>query len=49
MRILPTLAALGLPTLIPSYRNDDGAPATADGYYHLGERGFTWWLQHLIE
>ena len=37
MRILPTLAALGLPTLIPSYRNDDGAPATADGYYHLGE------------
>jgi len=37
MRILPTLAALGLPTLIPSYRNDDGAPVTADGYYHLGE------------
>jgi pimeloyl-ACP methyl ester carboxylesterase len=37
MRILPTLAALGLPTLIPSYRNDVGAPATADRYYHLGE------------
>jgi len=36
MRILPTLAALGLPTLIPSYRNDVGAPSTADNYYHLG-------------
>ncbi len=37
MRILPTLAALGLPTLVPSYRNDVGAPATPDSYYHLGE------------
>ncbi|MDQ3307949.1 MAG: alpha/beta hydrolase, partial [Actinomycetota bacterium] len=37
MRILPTLAELGLPTLVPSYRNDVGAPATADSYYHLGE------------
>lgn len=36
-RILPTLADLGLPTLVPSYRNDVGAPATADHYYHLGE------------
>ncbi|MBA3339305.1 MAG: alpha/beta fold hydrolase [Geodermatophilaceae bacterium] len=37
MRILPTLAALGLPTLVPSYRNDVGAPGTPDHYYHLGE------------
>lgn len=37
MRILPTLAALGLPTLVPTYRNDVGAPATLDHYYHLGE------------
>lgn len=37
MRILPTLAALGLPTLIPSYRNDVGAPATSDNCYHLGD------------
>ncbi len=37
MRILPTLAALGLPTLIPSYRNDVGAPATVDNRYHLGD------------
>ncbi|MBA3368390.1 MAG: alpha/beta fold hydrolase [Geodermatophilaceae bacterium] len=37
MRILPTLAALGLPTLIPSYRNDIGAPATADNRYRLGD------------
>jgi len=37
MRILPTLAALGLPTLIPSYRNDIGAPATSDNCYHLGD------------
>ncbi|MDQ3734272.1 MAG: lysophospholipase [Actinomycetota bacterium] len=37
MRILPTLAGLGLPTLVPTYRNDVGAPATDDHYYHLGE------------
>ncbi len=37
MRILPTLASLGLPTLVPTYRNDVGAPATSDSYYHLGE------------
>jgi len=42
MRILPTLAALGMPTLVPSYRNDVGAPATADNAYHLGE---TEWLE----
>lgn len=37
MRILPTLANLGLPTLVPSYRNDVGAPGTPDNYYHLGD------------
>jgi len=37
MRILPTLVGLGQPILIPTYRNDVGAPSTPDHYYHLGE------------
>lgn len=36
LRALPTLAALGYTTLVPTYRNDEGAPRSPDRYYHLG-------------
>lgn len=37
MRIQSTLAELGLPTIIPAYRNDEGAPPSPDRRYHLGD------------
>lgn len=37
LRPLPTLVAAGLPTLIISYRNDVGAPASPNGLISLGE------------
>ena len=36
LRALPALHDLGFTTLIPSYRNDIGAPASSDGRYSLG-------------
>jgi len=37
LRILPTLATSGHPTLVISYRNDPNTPTSPDGYYHLGD------------
>jgi pimeloyl-ACP methyl ester carboxylesterase len=36
LRALPTLAGLGFPTLVTTYRNDEGAPPSRDRRYHLG-------------
>jgi len=36
LRIVPTLHADGLPSLLISYREDVGAPASPDGHHHMG-------------
>ncbi|MEJ5914170.1 alpha/beta hydrolase [Pseudokineococcus sp. 1T1Z-3] len=41
LRAVPLLHRLGLPCLVPAYRNDSDAPAAAAGHYGLGD---TEWL-----
>lgn len=36
LRAIPVLRELGFTSLVPMYRNDDGAPASIDGRYNLG-------------
>ena len=37
IRVAPLLSELGIPSLFISYRNDEGAPASADGFYRYGQ------------
>lgn len=52
LRMLPVMVEAGLPSLVITYRNDEGAPADPSGYYQYGR---TEWedleaaVQHALE
>ena len=37
LRMLPTVVALGLPSLLIHYRNDEGEPSNPDGFFRYGQ------------
>lgn len=41
LRILPAVHERGHPVLVASYRNDEHAPPSPDGHYHLGDTEWT--------
>lgn len=37
LRLLPALRRAGMPALLITYRDDDGAPSSPDGHHHMGQ------------
>jgi len=37
LRLLPTLRRTGMPAMLITYRDDDGAPSSPDGHHHMGQ------------
>lgn len=37
LRLLPTVTKLGLPSLVITYRNDEGTPVSRDGFHRYGK------------
>jgi len=37
LRMVPSMVEAGFPSLVITYRNDEGGPASADGYYRFGQ------------